>query len=470
LSFFLTYTKIIWKSKLMTTFKIIAAIDSETRGIGFNGALPWKIKADLAYFQKITTGGTVIMGRKTWESLPPPNCLSNRQNIVITNNSTITYPHIQFADSLDEALNLARTDRVFVIGGGMLYAEAIQRRDCQQLLLTLVTSGSDIFDTFFPEYEHLFRKSKETSHGNYSFTVWDQLVDNHEEEQYLQTLDKLVTKSFHPNRTGVEAASLFGQSFKFDLRCNKFPLQTTRKMWLRGIFQEFKWIMSGDTDATKLAKQGVKIWLPNTTREFLDQRGLTHLPVGDIGETYGFTLRHFGAKYQDAQTDYTNQGFDQLHNAIQLLKNDPTSRRIVIDLWKPDSMNNTALPPCMFCYTFHYDPDHNELNLHVTQRSSDFLVARNWNDAFAAIFLKIMAKVAGMNPGDLWITITNAHLYQCHLEAAQIQRCRRPLKFPTLTIDKDLNTLQDILNLDFTDLHLENYVHHPTIKLGTLIA
>jgi dihydrofolate reductase / thymidylate synthase len=455
----------------MKKYTLIAAIDKRSRGIGFEKKLPWYIPGDLKFFKEITKNTSIIMGRKTWESLPV-KYLKNRYNIVITKNPN-NYSgnkYLIFVKSFDEALEKCSKD-IFVIGGELIYAEAIQRRNCERLILTQVFPMKEIkYDSFFPEFQKDFENVKTgKSYAQpdliWCTTYWESKSVNSTEEQYLQVMEDMIEGNLEENRTGVRSWSQFGLTFKFDLRNNILPLQTTKKMWLRGIFEEFKWMVSGSTNSLELANKGVKIWLNNTTREFLDNRGLTHYEVGDIGPTYGFNMRHYGAEYKGMKSDYTGKGVDQLENAIQILKTDPTSRRIVIDLWNPSVIDQTALPPCMFCYTFNYNQENNELNLHVNQRSSDFFIARNWNDVFASLLLIFVAKTVGMNPGSLVVTITNSHIYETHLSQVLTQIQRKAKPFPKLYIQD----FENILDVEYKDLELKEYDPYPGIKSEMIV-
>lgn len=467
----------------MKKFSIIVAVYYDKEGIGKDGKMPWHIKEDLKYFKNMTTNGTIIMGVQTWKSL---NCqpLDNRTSIIITHTPDEykhQYTRQYFVNSLNAALCLNTPSPIFVIGGESVYREAINHRMCERLFLTRVRANHDSFlsfDRFFPsdyiEYFYKVSNTSETlsadSNWWYQFEQWKPfLSQNPEEDEYLDSIAQILGNPLVSNRTGVKTWSKFGVGLKYDLRDGRIPLQTTRKMWLRGIFEEFKWIISGSTDARQLASKGVKIWLPNSTRTFLDQRGLKHFQEGDIGATYGFSMRHFGAKYEGFNHDYTGKGYDQLVEVIRLLKEDKNSRRIVINLWDPESLNNTALPPCMFCYTFYYDEHNNELSLTLSQRSNDFITARSWNDTFGALMLITLANIADMKPGYLWSTITNAHIYENHYAAAITQISRLPRKYPKLVLKKKLNNLDDLLALEFKDLELVGYDPHPAIAVDMVV-
>ena len=178
-------------------------------------------------------------------------------------------------------------------------------------------------------------------------------MSNIEETNYLNLIDNIINNGIEKDdRTGVGTLSIFGQQSRYDL--TKFPLFTTKKLGIKGIFHELQWILSGSTDNKKLNENKVRIWDGNSSREFLDSRGLQHYEIGDIGPTYGFAVRNFGyhEKYNGCNNNYIGKGgYDQLQNAIDLIKNDPTSRRIIISLWDPNVHDLVALMPCMmyFC-------------------------------------------------------------------------------------------------------------------------
>ena len=153
------------------------------------------------------------------------------------------------------------------------------------------------------------------------------------EYQYLDIMKNIINTGIDRNdRTGTGTLSLFGSTQRYDLS-ETFPMSTTKRIFIRAVFEELMLYLSGKTDNKILKDKNIHIWNGNTSREFLDKRGLQHYPEGDMGETYGFNFRHFGGQYQDCKTDYeSTNGYDQLQNVINLLINDPTSRRIIINL------------------------------------------------------------------------------------------------------------------------------------------
>jgi thymidylate synthase len=222
--------------------------------------------------------------------------------------------------------------------------------------------------------------------------------------------------------------------------------------------------LRGQTDNKILEDKNVRIWTQNTTRGFLDGRGLHHLAEGDMGATYGFLFRHHGARYIDCKTDYAGQGFDQLREVIRLLKEDPYSRRIIINLWDPSSMCNMSLPPCAYNYQFYVDfvGGRKLLTCKLTQRSSDISLAGGWNIASAALLTYMLARCTGMEPARLIWSTGDTHIYLNQLDGVAAQLSREPRCFPKLYFS---GPIKEITDYEFGDLILANYNPHPTIKM-----
>eukprot|EP00747_Dinoflagellata_sp_TGD_P013307 gnl/TRDRNA2_/TRDRNA2_122432_c0_seq3.p1 gnl/TRDRNA2_/TRDRNA2_122432_c0~~gnl/TRDRNA2_/TRDRNA2_122432_c0_seq3.p1 ORF type:complete len:576 (-),score=87.34 gnl/TRDRNA2_/TRDRNA2_122432_c0_seq3:377-2104(-) len=431
-------------------------------GIGKDGTLPWHLPEDLAHFKQVTTAradgvtgqNAVVMGRKTWESIPQKfRPLAGRINVVLTRapkpagypDGVLTAPSLTAAMEKLAARGSAVAE-VFVIGGQEAFQEAVGLPNCEYIFLTRV--GVDMeCDAFFPAIDdNRFRivyASKTFSHGEipYDFVAYQNLEQStpspaldavranklvHQEQQYLEMVRDIIENGeAMGDRTGTGTRSLFGTMMRFDLR-NSFPLLTTKRVFWRGVMEELLWFIKGDTNAQHLSDKGVKIWDANGCREFLDKRGLSHREEMDLGPVYGFQWRHFGAEYKDMHTNYTGQGIDQLAECIHTIKNNPTDRRIIMSAWNPADLSKMALPPChMFCQ-FYVNTEKGELSALMYQRSADMGLGVPFNIASYALLTCMVAQVCGLKPGDFVHTLGNAHVYSNHIEPLKTQLQRTP--------------------------------------------
>jgi len=204
----------------------------------------------------------------------------------------------------------------------------------------------------------------------------------------------------------------------------------------------------------------VRIWDANGSKEFLENRGLGHREQGDLGPVYGYQWRHFGHKYEDCHTDYTGMGVDQLAQCIEDIKNNPTSRRIVMTAWNPADLPDMALPPChMFCQFYVAN---GELSCQMYQRSADMGLGVPFNIASYALLTHLVARVTGLSPGEFIHTIGDAHVYTNHVDGLNEQLKRRPYPFPRIEI---ADRAQSIDEFRMEDIKLIDYEHHPTIQL-----
>ena len=281
------------------------------------------------------------------------------------------------------------------------------------------------------------------------------------ETQILQLLDRLLEQPERTDRTGVGTKSLFAPpEMRFSLRENTFPLLTTRRLPLRQIFEELMWFLRGQTNVQILRDKKVNVWDNNTRREFLDKQGLTHLQEGDLGPSYSFQFRHFGAEYKDCHTDYTGQGFDQLMYIIHELKTNPTSRRLVINLWNANDLKKMSLQPCGYGYQFYVRDGY--LSCKLIQRSSDISLAGGWNIASASLLTYMLAHVCDLKPDELIWSIGDVHIYLNQVQAVREQLQRIPREFPKLYIIKSPEN-KEITKFEFDHFKLENY--HPYSKI-----
>jgi len=288
---------------------------------------------------------------------------------------------------------------------------------------------------------------------------------NPEETQYLCLIRSIIERGVtRKDRTGTGTIALFGQQMRFSLANNIFPLLTTKRVFFRGVVEELLWFIRGDTNSNHLTEKGIHIWDGHGTREYLDSRGLVSNPQGDLGPVYGFQWRHFGAEYHGSDADYTNKGVDQLQLAIDLIRNNPEDRRIVINAWNPADLNKMALPPChMFVQFFVAN---GRLSAQMYQRSCDVGLGVPFNIASYSLLIVMMAHVCGLEPGEFIHCMGDTHIYCDHVEALETQCKRVPRPFPTLSI-KESRRPQIISIDDFRpdDFELVGYNPHGKIPM-----
>jgi thymidylate synthase len=287
---------------------------------------------------------------------------------------------------------------------------------------------------------------------------------NQEENQYLWLLDNILTNGeIRSDRTGVGTIGTFGTQLKFSLENNKIPMLTTKKMFLKGVTEELLFFLRGETDTKKLEEKGVFIWKGNTSREFLDNRGLDHLPEGQMGKGYGYQWRKFGATGNYNTINHnTDEGTDQLLQVIKTLKNNPTDRRIIMSAWNPNQLNEMALPPCHMMIQFY--SNNNKLSAQFYMRSVDTFLGLPFNILSYALLTHIIAQTVNMTAKELIFVGGDTHIYTTHIEQVKTQLSREPFEFPTLKINKQLSTVNDIEKLQFSDFQVDDYKSHPSIK------
>lgn len=288
-----------------------------------------------------------------------------------------------------------------------------------------------------------------------------------EEECYLKMLEKVMgLGNDRPDRTGTGTISIFGEQIRFDIS-NNIPLLTTKNVPWRLVIEELLWFMRGETDSKILEAKNVNIWKGNSSREFLDKRGLHYLPEGDIGCGYGFQWRHFGGRYVDCRTKYDNVGFDQLQCVIDQLTNDPYSRRILMTAWNAKDLHYMALPPCHNQVQFYVSeiPGSKEkyLSCHMYQRSVDTFLGFPWNILSYSVLTYILATKCGMLPKELIISTGDTHIYKDHIDQVKQQLLRNPLPFPKLNINPNVKN-KEIEEITIDDFEILGYFSHPTIN------
>ena len=285
----------------------------------------------------------------------------------------------------------------------------------------------------------------------------------HEETQYLQLIENILNNgTIEHSRNGI-TKSIFGNMMKFSLNDGTIPILTTKKVAWKTCFKELTWFIKGDTSNKLLNDMNVHIWDANGSKEFLKSRNLNY-EENDLGPVYGHQWRHFNAKYNDCNTDYSNQGVDQLQNIINQLKTDEgrKSRRLIMSAWNPCQLDEMALPPCHVMAQFHVS-ENKYLSCSLYQRSGDVGLGVPFNIASYSFLTHIIAKHTDLEAKEFVYFLGNAHIYEEHDEALKEQILRQPYKFPKLQIKNKKENINDYC-LDDIEWKTE-YKYHSAIKM-----
>lgn len=258
-------------------------------------------------------------------------------------------------------------------------------------------------------------------------------------QQYQALLKHILEHgTVKTDRTGTGTMSVFGYQMRFNL-ADGFPLVTTKKLHLKSIIHELLWFLAGDTNVHYLQENGVRIW-----NEWAD-------PDGNLGHIYGYQWRSW--------PDYDGGTIDQISEAIETIKHNPDSRRIIVSAWNVADLKNMNLPPCHAFFQFYVADG--KLSLQLYQRSADCFLGVPFNIASYALLLMMAAQVTGLEAGDFVHTLGDAHLYLNHLDQARLQLTREPRPLPKMVINPEVKNIFDFKYSDFT---LEGYDPHPHIK------
>lgn len=275
-------------------------------------------------------------------------------------------------------------------------------------------------------------------------------------KQYLDALRHVLGYGLdRNNRTGVGTRAVFGMQLRFKIE-DEFPAVTTKKLSWKSVVSELLWFIEGSNDERRLAEivhctrdiNKKTIWTANAEADYWKPKA--GFP-GDLGRIYGVQWRRWKAP--------DGREIDQLENAIKMIKENPTSRRIIVTAWNPSELDMMALPPCHAFFQFFVANE--KLSLQMYQRSCDMFLGVPFNIASYSLLLNMVSQVTGLKPGEFIHTLGDAHIYHNHFEQVKEQLSRKPLPLPKLWLNPKIKNINDF---KMDDIKLENYQHHPPIK------
>lgn len=307
-------------------------------------------------------------------------------------------------------------------------------------------------------------------------------------KQYLDLLKEIKEKWIEKNdRTWTWVKWIFWMQAKYDLK-DWFPLVTTKKTFLRGIIVELIWLIRGETNIKYLVDRDVHIWdewpfqnylkennlekdFPKYSEKWLEEKKKFIEKIKNLPENDDFVKKYWNLwpVYWRQWRNFNWDWIDQLKNAVEKIINKPEDRRIIVSAWNPTEIEEMLLPPCHSFFQFNVDTTNNILNLQLYQRSADMFLWVPFNIASYSALLLLISKITWLKAWVFTHTLWDAHIYKNHFEQVDLQLTREPLKLPELNILKEIKTLEDLENLEWSDFELKNYKSYESIKWAVAV-
>lgn len=307
-------------------------------------------------------------------------------------------------------------------------------------------------------------------------------------KQYLDLLREIKQNWIERNdRTWTWTIGIFGMQAKYNL-ADWFPLVTTKKTFLRWIIVELIWLIRGETNIKYLVDRDVHIWdewpfqnylkennleekFPKYSEKWLEEKKNFTEKIKNLAESDEFVKKYWDLwpVYWKQWRNFNWENIDQLKNAVELIKNNPENRRIIVSAWNPAEIEEMLLPPCHCFFQFNVDTKNKKLNLQLYQRSADMFLWVPFNIASYSALLLLISKITWLKPGVFTHTLWDAHIYKNHLEQVDLQLSREPFSLPELNILKEIKNLEDLERLEWSDFELKDYKSHEAIKWAVAV-
>ena len=442
--------------------QILLSIDCNN-GLLYN---QWKHDEEYITFNNIASGKTIIVDcemAKHLQPIPSYNIICVVDNVfppIDTLNNVVNFMNIH------DLITLIQTDinEEYLIIGGCKFFDYI----CK---IPLCIDKIHIMKSF----DNYNRPIEMKNEWIDNFIITSKNVFNHHnhiilectengERQYLNLIHYIIENGVERKSRSGDTLSVFKNDICFDLQ-NGFPLLTTKRMFIRGIIEEFIFFIQGHTNSNILSDKNVHIWDGNTSEEFIKDKGLPYAK-GIMGPMYGYQWRYYNAQYNidDKGHPYKpSGGIDQLKNVIYLINNDPTSRRILMTVYNPLQSDLGVLYPCHSIIIQFYVYDE-YLDMFCYNRSQDVGLGVPFNIASSSLLLHVISKITHKIPRYLYMTMGDTHIYNEHVDSLKEQLNRIPYKFPSITIPE--LSFSDINNLKSDDFIINDYNYYESIKMN----
>lgn len=472
-----------------TQFSAIVAYEDASRGIGAAGSIPWKNPLDMAFFKKVTTGhgnNAVIMGRNTFESIG--RALPGRVNLILSSNLDSAGGDYEVFNSVDEVVTRCESggfDNVFVIGGEKIYKEFLSRDLIDVLYIDELShqgvNQNVVFDTFFPELEREFVPAdfltelynEFSSEKNTVKVLYRKRAAQETDHDYLALLDKVIRHGIEKNSRAGEVLSDFCNVLSFDLK-NGLPVLTSKKMYTRGCIAELLWFLRGETNIKFLVDNNTHIWDCDAYRFYCEN---VKNPISfdnflkrvQKGGEIAFNKNGCDYKFGDLGPVYGKQwvdwcGINQIKNVCELIKNNPDSRRIMINAWNVSELDKMALPPCHYGAQFYVKTvnDIKYLSCTFNMRSVDVCLGLPYDILSYAVLTHLIAKITGCEVDKLNCFLGDTHVYKNQLDSVYKQLTRNPYAFDPPAVE--FNEITDFNNISIDDIKINNYNSFGPVK------